>query len=101
MTDNIDNIEKLSGQRRAVIGNASAHNPKVGCEKEVIEYVVIAISEFARRYSLNIKEASNYLLHFKGIDFLEKCYAAEHTLSVNDWIEDITAICKRNGGEIG
>lgn len=69
--------------------------------KEVIEYVVVAISEFARRNFLTMKQASNYLLRFKGIEFLEQCYAAEHTLSVNDWVDDITAICKRNGGEIG
>lgn len=69
--------------------------------KEVIEYVVVAISEFAKRNFLTMRQASNYLLRFKGIEFLEQCYAAEHTLSVNDWVDDITAICKRNGGEIG
>ena len=78
-----------------------ALTPKVNHGKEVIEYIVAAISEFAKRNFLTIKEASNYLLRFKGIDFLEQCYAAEHTLSVNDWVEDITAICKRNGGRIG
>lgn len=76
-------------------------NPKVIQGKEVIEYIVTAISEFAKRHFLTAKEASNYLLRFKGIDFLEQCYAAEHTLSVNDWVDDITAICKRNGGGIG
>lgn len=75
--------------------------PKTGQSKEVIEYIVIAISEFAKRNFLSLKEASNYLLRFKGIDFLEKCYAAEHTLSITDWVDDITAICKRNGGGIG
>lgn len=78
-----------------------ALTPKTGQSKEVIEYIVIAISEFAKRNFLSLKEASNYLLRFKGIDFLEKCYAAEHTLSINDWVDDITAICKRNGGGIG
>ncbi len=77
-----------------------ALTPKVNHGKEMIEYVVAAISEFAKRNSLTVKEASNYLLRFKGIEFLEQCYAAEHTLSVNDWVEDITAVCKRNGGGI-
>lgn len=78
-----------------------ALTPKANHGKEVIEYIVAAISEFAKRHLLTIKEATNYLLRFKGIDFLEQCYAAEHTLSVTDWVEDITAICKRNGGRIG
>lgn len=76
-------------------------SPKISHGKEVIEYIVTAINEFAKRHLLTVKEASNYLLRYKGIDFLEQCYAAEHTLSVNDWVEDITAICKRNGGGIG
>lgn len=75
--------------------------PSGSPSKEVIEYIVTAISEFAKRNHLTLKESANYLLRFKGIDFLEQCYAAEHTLSINDWIEDITAICKRNGWEIG
>ena len=78
-----------------------ALTPKVNHGKAMIEYVVTAISEFAKKNFLTVKEASNYLLRFKGIDFLEQCYAAEHTLSVNDWIEDITEVCKRNGGGIG
>lgn len=75
--------------------------PKAMHGKEVVEYIVTAISEFAKRYFLTVKEASNYLLRFKGIEFLEQSYAAEHTLSVRDWVDDITAICKRNGGGIG
>ena len=78
-----------------------ALTPKVNHGKAMIEYVVTAISEFAKKNFLTVKEASNYLLRFKGIDFLEQCYAAEHTLSVNDWIEDVTEVCKRNGGGIG
>lgn len=78
-----------------------ALTPKVSHGKEVIEYIVTAITEFAKRNFLTVKEASNYLLRFKGIDFLERCYPAEHTLSINDWVDDITAVCKRNGGKIG
>ena len=142
MTDKLDNIGKLFGQRRMELGITQAQvgerigvgratiskiesgkgltfdtinrvanaleadvtvalTPKSRHGKEVIEYIVTAIGEFAKRNLLTIKEASNYLLRYKGIDFLEQCYPAEHTLSVNDWVEDITAVCKRNGGGIG
>lgn len=94
-----DTINRMANALDAEI--TVALTPKKGQSKEVIEYIVIAISEFAKRNFLSLKEASNYLLRFKGIDFLEKCYAAEHTLSINDWVDDITAICKRNGGGIG
>lgn len=93
-----DTINRMANALEADV--KIALTPKVMHGKEVIEYIVTAISEFSKRHVLTIKEASNYLLRFKGIEFLEQCYAAEHTLSVKDWVDDITAICKRNGGGI-
>lgn len=66
--------------------------------KKLIDYVIIAISEFSKRYKLSIKEASNYLNRFKGIEFLEEFYDVEHTLSFEDCVEDLALICKNNGG---
>ena len=37
----------------------------------------------------------------KGIDFLIDCYAAEHTLSIEDAVEDIMLLCQKNGGRLG
>lgn len=69
-------------------------------DKKIIDYVMIAIIEFARRHSLTIREASNYLNRFKGIDFLTEFYDVEHTLSFNDCVDDLTVICQNNGGAI-
>lgn len=93
-----DTITRVANALEAEV--TVALTPKTNYRKEVIEYIVTAINEFAKRHFLTVKEASNYLVRFKGIDFFEQCYPAEHTLSVNDWVEDITAICKRNGGRI-
>jgi len=41
-------------------------------------YYVMCVSAFARVKKLNQKDAYNYLEDFKGIDFLEECYEAEH-----------------------
>lgn len=65
-----------------------------------ITWTVAAISEFAKAKALSVKQAFNYLSLFKGIDFLQKHYNAEHMLSFNDTVEDLTAICQRNGGQI-
>lgn len=94
-----DTINRMANALDAEV--AVTLTPRVSHRKEMIEYIVTAINEFAKRHFLTLKEASNYLLRFKGIDFLEQCYAGEHTLSVNDWVDDITAVCKRNGGRIG
>lgn len=68
-------------------------------EKQV-SWTVAAISEFAKAKALSVKQAFNYLSLFKGIDFLQTHYGAEHMLSFEDAVEDLTAICQRNGGEI-
>ena len=36
-----------------------------------------------------------------GVDFLIDCYAAEHTLSIEDAVEDIMLLCQKNGGRVG
>ena len=69
-------------------------------DKNVIAYIVAAISEFARSHHLFVREASNYLIRFKGIDFLTEHYDAEHLLSFDDSVQDLTQVCLNNGGGI-
>lgn len=66
--------------------------------KNKIEYIVVCISEFANRHRLSFRQAFNYLDFHKGIDFLDKCYEAEHQFSIEDAIDDLTEYCQRNGG---
>ena len=47
---------------------------------------------------MNAKQAFAYLQRFKGLAFLEECYEAEHQLSIHDAVNDLSVICKRNGG---
>lgn len=69
-------------------------------ETKMVNYIVVCIYEFAKQKKLNRKEAYNYLNKYKGLEFLNECYEAEHTVGLNDAIEDLTEICKRNGGTI-
>lgn len=66
-----------------------------------IEYTVMCISEFANKNSLHPQKAYCYLKEFGGITFLKDNYYAEHLQSIDDTIEDLLIICKRNGGYIG
>ena len=63
-------------------------------------YYTICNSAFAGVKGISQKEAYNYLEEFKGIDFLEECYDAEHLLSIEDAVDDLTSVCKNNGGII-
>ena len=51
--------------------------------KNKIEFMVVCISEFARRYKLTLQQAFRYLNNWKGLAFL---------------VDDLTVVCKKNGG---
>ncbi|MBR4571502.1 MAG: DUF3791 domain-containing protein [Candidatus Riflebacteria bacterium] len=69
-------------------------------QKNLIEYIIACISEFADYHSISLKESFNYLYKFKGISFLKEHYNIEHTLSIEDAVNDLTMICNKNGGSI-
>nr|WP_027871737.1 DUF3791 domain-containing protein [[Eubacterium] cellulosolvens] len=66
--------------------------------KKKINYTVVCINEFAQRFHIASKEAFSYLYEYKGIEFLKEHYDIEHTLSLDDAIDDLTIICRKNGG---
>lgn len=66
-----------------------------------IRYINMCIVEFAKRFNTSAKIAFNYLKQYKGLDFLDKCFEAEHQMSLNDSLNDLIVICKRNGGTLG
>lgn len=72
--------------------------PKVTASSDIIHYIVMSLGMFARKYKLTKKEACNYLSRFKGLDFTIRNYETEHQLSLQECIDDMAAICRRNGG---
>ena len=52
-------------------------------------------------FSLTLVQSYVYLRRFKGIDFLIDCYVAEHTLLIEDAVEDIMLLCQKNGERLG
>lgn len=68
--------------------------------KNKVEYIVAVINDFAKAHSLTTMQAYRYLERFQGIDFVDKFYNIEHTLSFEDVIEDLTVYCARKGGSL-
>lgn len=66
----------------------------------IIEYVVCCVGAFAKRFKLTNAQAYAYLRRFQAIDFLIDCYPAEHTLSIEDAVEDMAQLCQKHGGRI-
>ena len=69
-------------------------------EKNIINYIVICINEFAKQCKITSKEAYLYLRDYKGIEFLKENYEAEHTVGLDDAIDDLKQVCIKNGGDI-
>lgn len=63
-----------------------------------LDYYYCCIGAFAFRHSLSNAAAYMYLNKFKGLDFIDKFYGVEHTQSIEDSVDDMTAVCKKNGG---
>lgn len=68
--------------------------------KNKVIYIDYCISAFADKYGLTNKQAYDYLSRFKGLEFLDECYEAEHQLSIHDAVADLIEVCKNNGGTI-
>ncbi len=64
----------------------------------ILNYIVVCISEFASRFGLHTRDAYLFLNRNKGLDYLYEFYDVEHTLSFDDVMDDLLAICRKNGG---
>lgn len=53
-----------------------------------------------RRFNLPTKNAYLYLKRFQGIDFLIEFYNTLHLQSIDDTVDDLVQICKKNGGAL-
>lgn len=49
--------------------------------KDKIEWTVIFLTEFGKYHGLTLKQSFNYLLRYKGMNFVEKHYDYLHTQS--------------------
>ena len=66
--------------------------------KKKINYTVVCVNEFANRFNIASKEAFVYLYDHKGIEFIKEHYDIEHTLSLDDAVDDLAMVCRNNGG---
>ena len=65
-----------------------------------IPYLNAVIRTFGNRFNLTVQQSFRYLYNFKGIRFLLEYYDVEHTLSIDDTVDDLIKVCQKNGGEL-
>jgi len=69
-------------------------------KRNMINYMVVCVNDYADRHNFAYVDSFDYLLKNKGLAFLEECYDAEHTLSLDDALDDLEGVCKRNEGAL-
>lgn len=67
---------------------------------EKLEWTMIFIYEFGKKFGLNMKQSFGYLSRFKGIDFIDKHYGYAHTQPFGSMVDDVAELCKRKGGHL-
>lgn len=65
-----------------------------------IPFINACIRGMGMRFSIPVKNAYLYLKRFQGIDFLIEFYNTLHLQSIDDTVDDLVLICKKNGGAL-
>lgn len=68
--------------------------------RDIFEYIIALVSEFAQKYGLTDRQAYNYIRNHKGVSFIEKNYGIMHTLDFKEAVESVAIYCRRFGGAL-
>ena len=78
--------------------------PKRDIEKAMAsdktQYVVALIAEFANHFGLTTAQAVKYLSKYKALELYDRQYDYMHTQSFASNVRDLSAYCRRMGGEL-
>lgn len=68
--------------------------------KDIIEYIIALVNEFAKKHSLTEHQAYRYIRNHNGLKFIEDNYGIIHTLDFNEVIESLSMYCRKDGGQL-
>ena len=78
---------------------------KAGFNQEESEFIVSVINNFADEKKIPLTKAYNYIVYnyivtFKGMDFMRQYQDIEKTLSNHEIVNDVSRVCANNGGRL-
>lgn len=89
-------------ERKAQTDPSKLQNAKEAMyDKYEFPFLNACIKAFGKRFSLSRDQAYDYLKQHMGIAFLIEFYDVEHLQSIDDTVDDLVVICKKNGGTLG
>lgn len=68
--------------------------------RDIIEYIIALVNEFAKRFGLSEKQAYRYIRVHKGVAFIEHNYGIIHTLDFNEAVDSVALYCRKAGGKL-
>ena len=68
--------------------------------RDIIEYIIVLVNEFAKRYGLTEQQAYKYIRMYGGVAFVEQHYGIMHTLDFDEAVDCVATYCRKNGGEL-
>lgn len=68
--------------------------------RDIFEYIIALVNEFAKRYGLSDRQAYRYIRVHNGVAFIEQNYDIIHTLDFDDAVDSVVNYCRRSGGEL-
>lgn len=68
--------------------------------RDIFEYIIALVNEFAKKYGLSDKQAYNYIRVHKGVAFIEQNYGIMHTLGFDEAVDSVATYCRRSGGKL-
>ena len=63
-------------------------------------FITTGVSWFAEENKITFAKAYQFLLLYKGIDFLESSFRYEQTLPRTVVLQDLSRVCANNGGRL-
>ncbi len=64
------------------------------------QYIVVLIAEFASHYGISTVQAAQYLNRYNALELFDRQYGYLHTQSFASNVRDLSAYCRRMGGEL-
>jgi hypothetical protein len=68
--------------------------------KYEIPFLTVCIQAFAQRFAMTRQAAFRYLRDHKGLAFLIEFHDVEHLQPLDETIDDLLVVCRRNGGTL-
>jgi len=68
--------------------------------KYEISFLTACIRAFGQKFAMSRQAAYAYLREHKALSFLIEFYDVEHLQSLDETIDDLLIVCKKNGGVI-